>query len=262
MSPLLEVRDLSFAYDGGEPVAIGRRSEVFLADGTYDVTLTVTDDGVGFSSDLVEAAFQPLQRLSTIGVGQGIGLAIAEALATATGIAITPLLGVSAVGAWKAYKTPPELRGQLPWYAARWFWVPGLAIALLLVNAGNALAADVIVDPYYDYRDEIGRGEFSYDDSQDIPWIENETEVLAPPRDEDLVPVSIDRLPAEMELLIDERRITFNPDDRVIRLWLVLRSRAGGREGRGDQEREHGSIVGQPGGWSGRGRGLRAGTSA
>ncbi len=40
------------------------------------VRITVTDDGVGFSSDLTEAAFRPLQRLTSIGVGQGIGLAI------------------------------------------------------------------------------------------------------------------------------------------------------------------------------------------
>jgi signal transduction histidine kinase len=40
------------------------------------VRITVTDDGVGFSSDLTEAAFQPLHRLTSIGVGQGIGLAI------------------------------------------------------------------------------------------------------------------------------------------------------------------------------------------
>ena len=61
------------------------------------------------------------------------GVQLAEALATATGIAITPLLGVSVVGAWKAWKTPPELRDQLPWYASRWFWIPGLVLALLLV---------------------------------------------------------------------------------------------------------------------------------
>ena len=61
------------------------------------------------------------------------GVELAEALATATGIAITPLLGVSVVGAWKAWRTPPELRHSLPWYASTWFWAPGLAIALLLV---------------------------------------------------------------------------------------------------------------------------------
>ena len=108
--------------------------------------------------------------------------------------------------------------------------LPMLLLALLCGLPG-IVTADKDFDPYREFRGEDTSEEFDYDDSQDIPWIENETEVLAPPRDEDLVPVSIDRLPAEMELLIDERRITFNPDDRVIRLWLVLRSRAGVNNG-------------------------------
>lgn len=106
----------------------------------------------------------------------------------------------------------------------------GIAV-LCLASSGGAFAADVIIDPYYDYRDEVGRGEFSYDESQDIPWIENETEILALPKEEDLSEVSLDDLPDGMRLYIDKRRLTVGEDDRVIRLWIVVRSDAGAENG-------------------------------
>src|SRR5436305_12234996 len=59
------------------------------------------------------------------------GIEAAQALSTITGVAISPLLGVSAVGAWKYFKAPPANRAQLPWFARPYFWVP----ALLLVVA-------------------------------------------------------------------------------------------------------------------------------
>ena len=104
--------------------------------------------------------------------------------------------------------------------------LPALLLVMLLGLTGIAVA-DRDADPVYEYRDEVERGEFSYDDSQDIPWIENETEVLAAPREEDLVRVGVDQMPPGLELLIDARRLTVDPDDRIIRLWMVVRSEAG-----------------------------------
>ena len=101
-----------------------------------------------------------------------------------------------------------------------------LAVGLPLLPTG-AVADDGAVDPYERFRDDVERGEFAYDDSQDIPWIENETEILAPPREEDLVQVGLRQMPKGMRLLIDTRRISVDPDDGVVRLWLVLRSDAG-----------------------------------
>jgi len=63
------------------------------------------------------------------------GLAAAQAISTITGVAISPLLGVSAVGAWdyfKNLKVPPEQRRKLPWFAQPWFWIPGLALVGLV----------------------------------------------------------------------------------------------------------------------------------
>ena len=61
------------------------------------------------------------------------GVELAKTVAIATGIAITPLLGVSAVGAWEYYHADASLRAELPWYTSQWFWIPGLLVALLLV---------------------------------------------------------------------------------------------------------------------------------
>src|SRR5213593_2579846 len=60
------------------------------------------------------------------------GVEMAQALSTITGVAISPLLGVSAVGAWHYFRTPPAKRADLPWYAQPWFWVTGLVIVLLV----------------------------------------------------------------------------------------------------------------------------------
>ena len=59
------------------------------------------------------------------------GVELAQALTTITGVAISPLMGVGAVGAWKYYATAPQARANLPWYAQPWFWIPALAIVAL-----------------------------------------------------------------------------------------------------------------------------------
>src|SRR5512135_2330037 len=60
------------------------------------------------------------------------GTELAHAISEITGVAISPLLGVSAVGAWKyLHAQTPQERDRLPWFAQPWFWIP----ALLLVTA-------------------------------------------------------------------------------------------------------------------------------
>ncbi len=56
------------------------------------------------------------------------GVEAAQALSTITGVAISPLLGVSAVGAWRYLHTPEEKRARLPWFAQPWFWIPALVL--------------------------------------------------------------------------------------------------------------------------------------
>jgi hypothetical protein len=60
------------------------------------------------------------------------GVELAQTLSTITGVAISPLLGVGAVGAWKFYHTPPEKRSKLPWFAQPAFWMPALLLVALV----------------------------------------------------------------------------------------------------------------------------------
>ena len=53
------------------------------------------------------------------------GVGIAQTLSTITGVAISPLLGVSAVGCYQYCKAETdEQRAKLPWFASPVFWVP------------------------------------------------------------------------------------------------------------------------------------------
>lgn len=60
------------------------------------------------------------------------GVEAAQALSTITGVAISPLLGVGAVGVWRYFDTPDEKRRQLPWFAQPWFWGSALLLVALV----------------------------------------------------------------------------------------------------------------------------------
>ncbi|MCF3650502.1 hypothetical protein [Synoicihabitans lomoniglobus] len=53
---------------------------------------------------------------------------VATAITAVTGIAISPLLGTGAYGAYQYFQTPAEHRAELPWFAQMSFWLPALAI--------------------------------------------------------------------------------------------------------------------------------------
>ena len=71
------------------------------------------------------------------------GVQIAQTLSMITGVAISPLLGVSAVGCYQYCKAEtPEQKAKLPWFANPLFWVPAflmLAACFLKDTAGVAL---------------------------------------------------------------------------------------------------------------------------
>jgi hypothetical protein len=56
------------------------------------------------------------------------GAALAGTLSQITGVAISPLLGVSAVGAYTWFRAPAEKRASLPWYTKPAFWLTGLLV--------------------------------------------------------------------------------------------------------------------------------------
>jgi hypothetical protein len=59
------------------------------------------------------------------------GVALSQGITEITGVAISPLLGVSAVGVWRYWHTPAAGRLALPWYAQPWAWGTGLALLSL-----------------------------------------------------------------------------------------------------------------------------------
>ena len=56
------------------------------------------------------------------------GVEAAKTLSTVTGVAISPLLGVGAVGAYEWMQAPKESRPNLHWYAQPYFWIPALLL--------------------------------------------------------------------------------------------------------------------------------------
>ncbi len=66
------------------------------------------------------------------------GSAAARALTEITGIAISPLLGVSVVGAYNYFTTPAEKKDSLPWYSNLKFWLPALLLVLVVAVKDTA----------------------------------------------------------------------------------------------------------------------------
>ena len=70
------------------------------------------------------------------------GEEIARTVTLTTGVPISPLLGVSGLGAWRWWRTPAAARAELPWYARPWFWGPGFFLVFLFA-ANTTIGAAV-----------------------------------------------------------------------------------------------------------------------
>src|SRR3974390_2020519 len=60
------------------------------------------------------------------------GEKISTALATVTSTAISPLVGVCAMGVWQYYHTPRAQRDQLPLIQKPKFWIPIIVLLVLI----------------------------------------------------------------------------------------------------------------------------------
>lgn len=70
------------------------------------------------------------------------GKEIAQHISLLTGVALSPLMGVSGVGAWQYFKAKtPEQKAKLAWYANPWFFVPALLLVLICFVKDTAGAA-------------------------------------------------------------------------------------------------------------------------
>lgn len=79
------------------------------------------------------------------------GQQIAQTISLITGVAISPLMGVGAVGAWEYFHArTPEQKAKLHWFANPYFWVPALllvACCFVKDTAGTAMPA-VLKKPF------------------------------------------------------------------------------------------------------------------
>jgi hypothetical protein len=90
-----------------------------------------------------QTASAAIEAQATVKAAPPPGVGIAQTISTITGVAISPLLGVSAVGCyqWCKAKTDAE-KAKLPWFASPLFWLPALLLVLacaLKDTAGTAL---------------------------------------------------------------------------------------------------------------------------
>jgi hypothetical protein len=80
-----------------------------------------------FAAAIVPGADSPKQQTAN----RIPGVELAERASQLTGVAISPLLGVSSVGAWKYYRTPTHDRHRLPWFCHPVVWGIGFSIIAL-----------------------------------------------------------------------------------------------------------------------------------
>ncbi len=89
------------------------------------------------------ASSRPVPAAASGKGGSAVGTQLASTLTQITGIAISPMLGVSALGAWKWWQAEtPEQKAALPWYGDPKYWVLGLLVVgavALKDGAGAAL---------------------------------------------------------------------------------------------------------------------------
>ncbi|HSI64708.1 MAG TPA: hypothetical protein VLE43_16385 [Candidatus Saccharimonadia bacterium] len=120
------------------PAEIAKQAEVPAAATTPAAPAVLTD------ADLQKLAADP--RLP--------GIALSEGISQVTGTAISPLLGVSAVGAWKYIQTPAHQRHLLPWYCHPWAWGIGFGlITLVLMKDVFGAAAPALVKKPLDFAE-------------------------------------------------------------------------------------------------------------
>ena len=76
---------------------------------------------------------------------------LCETVSMITGVAISPLLGVSGVGAYDYFKAKtPEAKAKLPWFANPLFWIPAMLIvgACFLKDTAGIAIPTVLKKPF------------------------------------------------------------------------------------------------------------------
>ncbi|MGB6223609.1 hypothetical protein [Haloferula sp.] len=78
------------------------------------------------------------------------GVALAQGITEITGVAISPLLGVSGVGAYQYFQADASIRDDLPWYCQPWAWGTGFALLamIFLKDTLGAAAPGILKKPF------------------------------------------------------------------------------------------------------------------
>ena len=72
------------------------------------------------ANDRVENAGQPDGEFNETEFGTAV--ALSQTVTSTTGVAMSPLLGMGALGAWQYFRTDESQREFLPWYTEPWVW--------------------------------------------------------------------------------------------------------------------------------------------
>ncbi len=108
---IVTIACFAFAASGAEPAS----ETDLLVSGLQEKVAAIASHAVGASPS---GAILP-------------GVSLAEGISEVTGVAISPLLGISAVGAWKYWHAEADARARLPWYCQPWAWGSGLGLIAL-----------------------------------------------------------------------------------------------------------------------------------
>jgi len=74
------------------------------------------------------------------------GVDLTQGISQVTGVAISPMLGVSAIGAWRYFRTPESQRHRLPWFCHPAVWGIGFfLLALCLIKDVFGAAAPALI---------------------------------------------------------------------------------------------------------------------
>ncbi len=102
---------------------------------TLALLLATFSPGIGMAATEQISSPEEQSLLENLGIEEGDnhlpGIALAEGISQMTGVAISPLLGVSVIGGWTYFRTAEESRDQLPWVCHPAFWGIGLGILLV-----------------------------------------------------------------------------------------------------------------------------------
>ena len=112
------------------------------------IVLLVTIITVLLLGTIVQAE-EKVSGIATTGPTEKIflnGEIIAKEISKTTGVAISPILGISVLGAYTYYTTPVAERDLVPWHARPAFWAPLLVVLLgILLKDSSKIALPKII---------------------------------------------------------------------------------------------------------------------